>query len=309
MASQEFLRPDVVPFPADAPYDREIATLGKMLFFDARLSGAQNMSCASCHSPSFGWETPASRAIGALGQHVKRHAPSLINAAWGRSFNWDGRASSLEVQAVGPLTDPREMNANFEMIIERLSSVSEYQTHFQRIFPDQGITEATILRSLATFQRTIVSGTAPFDRWVEGAEGAISDPAKRGFQLFTGRANCVSCHIGWNFTDHLFHDTGLNSMDLGRGGLTPLTDTGRYQFKTPGLRNIGLRAPFMHDGSLPTLEAVVLHYVRGGDPAVTRAHDVRPFEASEEDVADLVAFLEALTEERTDVRSPILPAN
>lgn len=294
-----YRRPTFIPFPEEAPYNREVAALGKMLFFDTRLSGAQNMNCVSCHNPSFGWEAPVALSIGALNQPLDRHAPTLYNLAWGTSYFWDGRAATLEEQAVGPITDTREMGATFEMIIERLSSVQGYRSIFARLFPDQGITKNTILRAIATYERTIVSGVSSFDRWVEGDETAISAAAKRGFDLFTGDASCSTCHTGWNFSDNQLHDTGLPKRE---------GDVGT-RFKTPGLRSIALRAPFMHDGSLSSLTEVIQHYALGGAPNITREADITPFVITDEGVSDLIEFLNTLTEENSDVRSPILPAN
>lgn len=294
-----FQRPAIIPFPNDAPYSREIATLGKMLFFDPRLSGAQNMSCASCHNPSFGWEAPVALSIGAMNQPLARHAPTLINMAWVSPFFWDGRAETLEEQAVGPITAKEEMNATFDMIIERLSQVEEYKVHFDRLFPGKGITRYTILRAIATYERTIVSGISRFDRWVDGDDAALSATEQRGFDLFVGEAACIECHQGWNFTNSEFYDTGLPRE----------TSEDRIKFKTPGLRNISLRAPYMHNGSLATLDDVVRHYAMGGEPGLDREPDVRAFNASEEDIGALIAFLETLTEEQNGVRSPVLPAN
>ncbi|QDI74917.1 MULTISPECIES: cytochrome-c peroxidase [Leisingera] len=304
-----FRRPDTVPFPENAPYDRGIATLGKMLFFDPRLSGAQNISCSSCHNPSFGWGTPVPKAIGAADNPVHRHAPTILNAAWITPLFWDGRAASLEEQAVGPITAPDEMNASFEDITARLTAVTEYKAWFERLFPGQGIRKETILTALATYQRTIVSGVAGFDRWVSGDDAAVPEAAKRGFALFTGRANCVSCHSGWMFTDNKMHDIGLPASDLGSGGVSPQDPAGYFRFKTPGLRNIALRAPYMHDGSLPSLPAVLRHYADGGAAGVERQTDIAGFAASEGDIADLMAFLETLTDNETNVPTPILPAN
>ncbi|MBY6069305.1 c-type cytochrome [Leisingera aquaemixtae] len=303
-----FRRPDTVPFPDEAPYSRELATLGKMLFFDPRLSGGQNISCSSCHNPSFGWEVPVPKPIGAANTPVLRHAPTLLNAAWIMPLLWDGRSTSLEKQAIGPITDPTKMNATFDGIIARLTAVREYKSWFERLFPDRGIRKETILKALATYQRTIVSGVASFDRWVEGDETAVSEAAKRGYALFTGRANCASCHTGWMFTDNQLHDIGLRGSDLGAGGLEPRDEDMNFRFKTPGLRNIALRAPFMHDGSLGSLRAVIRHYAAGGAEA-GRSPEINGFAIPEEEISDLIAFLETLTDTETDVPTPILPAN
>ncbi|KIC16243.1 cytochrome-c peroxidase [Leisingera sp. ANG-Vp] len=305
---EDFRRPETIPFPPSAPYSREIATLGKMLFFDPRLSGGQNISCSSCHNPSFGWETPVPKAIGAANTPVLRHAPTILNAAWITPLFWDGRANSLEEQAIGPITAPDEMNATFDGIVARLSAVSDYKAWFERLFPGRGIRKETILTALATYQRTIVSGVASFDRWVEGDAGAVPEAAKRGFALFTGKANCASCHSGWMFTDNQLHDIGLQSSDPGHGGAAAQAPEGTLRFKTPGLRNIALRAPYMHNGSQPSLRAVIRHYANGG-ARTGRQAEITGFAVSAEEITDLIAFLETLTDNETNVPTPILPAN
>lgn len=306
---EDFRRPKTIPFPLSAPYNREIATLGKMLFFDPRLSGGQNISCSSCHSPSFGWETPVPKAIGAANTTVGRHAPTILNAAWITPLFWDGRADTLEEQAIVPITAPNGMNATFDGIIARLSAVTEYKNWFERLFPGRGIRRETILTALATYQRTIVSGVADFDRWVDGDAGAVPDAAKRGFALFTGRADCASCHSGWMFTDNQLHDIGLQTSDPGRGGAVPQPQAGTFSFKTPGLRNIALRAPYMHDGSMPSLRTVIRHYASGGAAGAFRQADIEGFAITDQEISDLIAFLDTLTDNETNVPNPILPAN
>lgn len=304
-----FQRPLTIPFPQDRPYNPQIATLGKMLYFDPRISGAQNMSCASCHNPSFGWETPVDGAVGAMNTQLGRHAPTTVNQAWVHPYFWDGRADTLEEQAAGPITAEVEMNATFEEVIARLEKIDGYRTWFTRLFPREGISEGTITLAIATYERTIVSGWSPFDRWVEGDDSAISDAAKRGFELFVGDAQCVDCHTGWNFTDNLFHDIGLQTDDVGRARLEPENQEARHAFKTPGLRNISLRAPFMHDGSVATMRDVIVHYSTGGIQRPSLSPLMVDFELSEDDISDLVAFLGTLTEDVTEVPTPVLPAN
>ncbi|AHD01717.1 cytochrome-c peroxidase [Leisingera methylohalidivorans] len=305
---EAFKRPAAVPFPEAAPYSREIATLGKMLFFDPRLSGGRNISCSSCHNPSFGWESPAPKAIGAANKPVRRHAPTILNAAWITPLFRGGHADSLEEQAIQSITAPDEMNTTFDGIKARLTAVHEYKTWFERLFPGRGIRKKTILTALATYERTIVSGVASFDRWASGDATAVPEAAKRGFALFNGRANCVSCHSGWMFTDNQLYDIGMQTTDLG-GGPTPPDPKRNYRFKTPGLRNITLRAPYMHDGSLPSLRDVVRHYARGGAAKAARTPDIEGFAVTEEEITDLIAFLQTLTDTESNVPSPILPAN
>lgn len=304
---RDFRRPAEIPFPSDAPYSLHIATLGKMLFYDPRLSGAQNMNCASCHNPSFGYETPVPTAIGAANTPLGRHAPTVLNLAWTPHFFWDGRAATLEEQAAGPITAPVEMNARFEEVVDRLEAIEEYRTWFERLFPGQGVARETILTAIATYERTVVSGVAPFDRWVEGDDEAISESARRGFGLFVGKAQCSLCHSGWNFTDDRFHDIGLPSDDIGRAAYEPDNALARHAFKTPGLRNLTYRAPFMHDGSLPDLESVVVHYETGGIERRSLSPMMAPIELSDAERTDLVAFLRSLTAERTDTPIPVLP--
>lgn len=195
-AKAAYKRPTHIPFPDEAPYAPQTATLGKMLFFDPRLSGKQNLSCASCHNPSFGFEVPVPGAIGATNKPLARKAPSVLNAAWIPTLFWDGRAPNLEMQAMGPITADAEMDGKFPEIIARLKRIPEYKASFDALFPGRGVSQDTILTTIATYERTVVSGWAPFDRWVEGDEAAMSDGAKRGFALFTGKAACSGCHTG-----------------------------------------------------------------------------------------------------------------
>lgn len=309
VTKEDFARPLTIPYPDDAPYDPQIATLGKMLFFDPRLSGAQNMSCASCHNPSFGWEAPVDTIVGAMNTKLGRHAPTVLNAAWIPIFMWDGRFATLEEQAAGPITAAVEMNATFDEVISRLNQVEEYRLWFERLFPEEGITQASITSAIATYERTIVSGWAPVDDWIDGDEDAISESAKRGYELFIGKANCRSCHIHWNFTDNEFHDIGLPTEDVGRAAIEPDGFRVDFAFKTPGLRNIALRAPYMHSGQLPDLRSVILHYATGGIQRPSLSPEMHPFDISEEEVDDLIAFLNTLTENETVLPTPILPAN
>lgn len=304
----EYTRPKRIPFPADSPFRHDIATLGKMLFFDPRLSANQNISCSTCHNPSFGWAAPV-QPRAANHSDGARHAPTVVNAAWITPLFWDGRALTLEDQATAPIEDPQEMASDFDTIVRRLHKVRRYREWFNNTFPGEGISRRTIITALATFQRTIVSGIAPFDRWIEGDEQAISPAAKRGFALFQGKAHCSDCHNGWMFTDNSLHDVGLTGADLGQGGLPGQSSKNNFKFKTPGLRDITLRAPYMHDGSMPNLRSVIRHYANGGSIWVDRPTNIRPFYISEREVNDLIAFLHTLTATDTVADAPILPSN
>ncbi|MGB0835059.1 MAG: cytochrome-c peroxidase [Psychrobium sp.] len=301
-----YKRPADIPFPSNNLYSSEKAALGKMLFFDPRLSRNFNMTCATCHNPSFGWEDATAGSTGAQNTVLPRHSPTVINAAWGDKFFWDGRSATLEDQALGPIESPIEMNTPIETVVERLSQVPQYRTWFQRVFGGEGITSLTIRKAIATYERTIVSGIAPFDRWIEGDEKAISASAKRGFELFNGKALCVTCHTGWNFTDNRFHDIALSGDDKGRGALTnnPLEN---FAFKTPGLRNIGQRAPYMHDGRFKTLEEVIEHYASDLPRRESRSPLLINISLTSQEVQDLKAFMLTLTGQDTPVTLPLLP--
>ncbi len=303
-----FRRPDSIPFPNDNPYTPAKAALGKMLFFDARLSRDKNLNCASCHNPSFGWEVPFAKAIGAGGKPLGRHAPTTFNQAWSKNLFWDGRAPSLEEQAKGPIQAPAEMDLPLHVAVDRLKEVQGYVAAFAKAYPGEGITEATIPKALATYERTIVTGDTPFDRWMRGDAKAMSDSAKRGFATFSGKANCAACHTGWNFTDDKFHDIGLASTDTGRMGITH-DASDEHAFKTPSLREAAARAPYMHDGSLPTLGAVLGHYISGGQKRPSLAPLMKPARLDGNDLRDLEAFLRSLSSSQTVLAMPNLPAN
>lgn len=172
----KYRRPADIPFPATNPYTPEKAALGKSLYFDPRLSGNQNMNCASCHNPSFGWQVPLKGAIGSQNTMLGRNAPTILNQAWsGPHLFWDGRAPSLEEQANGPIQADVEMNLPLKDAVARLQNIPEYKSWFNAVFPKDGITGDTIVAAIATFERTVVSGYAPFDAWVDGEETAISE--------------------------------------------------------------------------------------------------------------------------------------
>lgn len=302
-----YRRPDAIPFPGSAPYSPQLATLGKMLFFDPRLSGQQNLACASCHNPSFGFEVPVAGAIGATNKPLARKAPTVLNAAWLPTLFWDGRAPTLEMQAMGPITAEAEMDGKFPEIIARLKAVPEYKAWFTTLFPKEGVTQDTILTAIATYERTVVAGSAPFDRWIEGDEGAITPSAARGFMLFNGKAACSGCHTGWNFTDNKFHDLGLPTKDIGRAAFDPDNPAAKHAFKTPGLRNLTYRAPFGHAGQFADLEAILTFYESGSIARPSRSALMRPVPLSPEERADLLAFLRSLTAEQTRTALPNLP--
>ena len=221
---------------------------------------------------------------------------------------WDGRADTLEEQALGPIQAPGEMNMNLDRMVEKIGAIPGYRELFARAYPDLPIGGTTVARAIATFERQIVSGTAPFDRWVSDPDRVMPEAAQRGFVLFNTKAQCATCHSGWRFTDDSFHDIGVTGTDRGRGAILPGIDAMQYAFKTPTLRNVARRGPYMHDGSVATLEDVIELYDPGG---LTRrpslSADIKPLRLTPAEKRDLVAFLQALTSKDKSVGIPALP--
>jgi cytochrome c peroxidase len=304
---QAYARPPFTPFPADNPYSMEKIHLGWMLFFDPRLSVSDNISCSTCHNPALSWGDGMATGIGHGASQLGRRTPTVANLAWADRLMWDGRKTSLEDQAFGPIETDAEMAMPGGKLLEKLQTIPEYRVRFAAAFPVEGLTKASIAKALATYERTIVSGIAPFDRWLAGDATAISDSAQRGFALFNGRAGCNLCHEGWSFTDHAFHDIGLPDVDVGRGKHLNLPSM-QHAFKTPTLRDIARRSPYMHNGSIKTLRDVILHYDRNFVERPSLAPEVKSLKLTDREVDDLAAFLETLTGEQMPVMLPLLPA-
>jgi cytochrome c peroxidase len=303
-----YARPAAPPFPATNAFSPEREQLGKALFFDPRLSGSGWISCASCHNPALSWGDGLPRAIGHGMQTLGRRTPTILNLAWADSLFWDGRAASLEEQALGPIQAAGEMNLPLDEMVRRIAHIAGYRERFERAYPGEGITPATVGKSIATFERTVISGTAAFDRWIAGDENAIPEDARRGFVVFNDQGRCAQCHSGWRFTDDSFHDIGVVTSDIGRGAILKDIPPMQSAFKTPTLRNIAGRGPYMHNGSLSTLEEVVELYDRGGlvqRPSLSP--EARPLHLSAQQKSDLVAFLKTLTGDDRPVAIPVLP--
>jgi cytochrome c peroxidase len=303
----QYKRPDSIPFPANNPYSDVKAQLGQTLFFDPRLSGPATMSCASCHNPALGWKDGLPRGVGNRANQLGRATPTLLNLAWADLLMWDGRKDGLEDQASGPIEADAEMNLPMPKLIERLSDIPSYRRMFHEAFGRDEISKTTITRAIATFERTLVSNKAPFDRWIEGDEHAISAAAKHGFQIFNEKGHCAACHSGWRFTDDSFHDIGLKSEDVGRGGQVPNEPMLKYAFKTPTLRNVDQRAPYMHDGSMGTLRDVIVHYDSGFVERPSLSSEMHRLALTEQEIDDLVAFLHTLTSQDDPISVPVLP--
>jgi cytochrome c peroxidase len=302
-----YRRPDTIPFPVSNLYTAAKAMLGRALFYDTRVSGNGALSCASCHNPGFGYGDGLAKGLGDHMNLLTRRSPSVVNSAWGELYMWDGRSASLEEQVAGPIESTSEMNRRMETLPGALGAIDEYRSLFEAAFPSHPITPTTIADALATYERTIVSGDAPFDVWIEGDETAISDAAKRGFAVFNTKARCALCHGGWLFTDDGFHDIGLPDNDKGRGALFPRIVAMQHAFKTPSLRETARRGPYMHDGSLRTLDAVVAHYNQGGSGRPSQSELVKPIGLSPDEQAQIVAFLQTLTGAIRASATPVLP--
>jgi cytochrome c peroxidase len=290
-------KPEQVPGPLGLPplmVDRkaspELVALGKLLFFDPKLSVDGKISCSSCHNPETGFADARKVSQGVAGRAGKRNAPTVLNAAyWKRQF-WDGRAGSLEEQAAGPISNELEMNHTPEALLARLNADSTYV----KAFGGGTIRMKQVLEAIAAYERTLLSGNSPADRYMYGGDkSALSDTALHGLKIF-GR-HCVACHSINNnyglYTDQLFHNVGVGVNS--EGELTDL-GRGRGEFRTPSLRNVARTAPYMHDGSLKTLREVVDFYIGGGNSNPHLDPLIRPLDLSNEDRDGLIAFLEAL---------------
>jgi len=283
--------------PKDNPLTEARVKLGRKLFFDPILSADATIACASCHQPDHGFAGGAEKPVGIRGQKIARRAPTLLNRAYGASFFWDGRAGSLEEQALRPIEDPTEMGSSVADVVKRLKADKDYKAQFEAAF-DDGITADNLAKALAGFERVLLRGDSRVDRFRrKGEHDALTPQERHGLWLYESKARCWRCHSGSNFTDEGFHNTGVSwgndPADLGRFAVTKkASDKGK--FKTPTLRGLSLTAPYMHDGSLKTLDDVVEFYNRGGGANPNLDTVIGALELSEEEKRNLVAFLKAL---------------
>lgn len=283
--------------PPDNLVTLEKAELGRRLFSDKRLSADHSRACADCHERERAFTDGKRVAVGIQGQQGTRNAPAILNRTYGRAFFWDGRAATLEEQVLLPIQHPKEMGADLSTVIQRLRADVTYQRQFEDIFgrpPDA----RALSYALATYVRTILSGASDYDRYEAGETTGLNPLAQQGLRLFRGRANCTACHAGPNLTDEDFHNTGVfwgqQPYDPGRFTVTEVSeDIGK--FKTPTLREIARTAPYMHDGSLATLEEVVDFYTDGGRRNPYLDRELRPLRLTEDEKTALVAFLRSLT--------------
>ena len=293
-----------IPIPEDNPLTADKVALGRRLFFDPILSRDYSLSCGTCHDPRRTFTDGLPLAVGVDGRTGNRGAPALLNKAWGKSFFWDGRAATLEAQALMPIDNPDEFDMTIEGVLQRLRGHADYPDLFAQAFGREAgpkLTSADLGRAIASYVRTILSGDAPIDRYMSGDHSALSVQARAGLKLFRGKANCTACHIGPTFTDEQFHNTGVAF----KSGEPAPVDEGRYivtekeehhgAFKTPTLRHVAETAPYMHDGSLKTLEEVITLYDQGGRSNPRLDEELRPLKLTPEEKQALLAFLRALT--------------
>jgi len=294
--------------PADNPISSAKVDLGRQLFFDARLSGDGALSCYSCHLNEKGLSDGRSTAVGAFEKALTRNSPTLWNIGYHHTWYWDGRADSLEGQALAAWKGGNMGAANYEEIVAALNGIEEYRQQFQAVFGEDA-TADNVPKALASYMRTIVSGSTPWDTWQAGDDSAISEAAKRGAEVFK-KANCENCHSGVLFTDLQFHNVGIGmdaaDPDVGRFTVTEIeTDMGA--FKTPTLRDVSDSAPYFHNGSVATLEDAVRIMVNGGIANdYLDSTNLQPAGLTDEEISDLVEFLKAL-DEPTELEIPTVP--
>ncbi len=328
---------DPPPVPPDNPMTPEKIELGKMLYFDPRLSGDGSVSCAKCHDPRQGFQKAREMSPAYPGTKHFRHSPTIINSAYNTALFWDGRAKTLEEQAKGPIASPFEMNMNYDLLIERLNAIPEYVEMFKKAFPgeEDPITIDNIAKAIAAFERTIISKNSPFDRYMLGDKDAMTPEQIKGMELFVGKAGCVNCHNGPNFTDNKLHVLGVPKNPVEDDPMVKATrsfvlktlgfknhreidrDLGAYfqtkdpkdkgAFRTPTLRDVARTAPYMHNGVFKTLDEVIEFYNAGGGDVPNKDPLLKPLNLTEEEKKALKAFLEALTGEPIIIEEPELP--
>lgn len=300
-----------VAIPTDNPMTDAKVELGKQLYFDKRLSKDNTLSCATCHDPAKGWSNGETTAAGFGGARGGRSSPTVLNTAYQKFQFWDGRAGSLEQQALGPIQNPIEMNLPLDELESRLNQIEGYRTQFQAVF-GSAPKAADVAKAIAAFERTVLSGDAPYDRFKAGDASALSGEAQQGMKLFFGKANCSACHSGPNFSDNAFHNIGVGmdkpEVDKGREELSKLKGD-RGSFKTPTLREIARTAPYMHNGQLATLEEVIDYYDRGGTPNEFLDEELYVLKLTPEEKEALASFLrEGLASQSyPDIQPPALP--
>ena len=269
--------------------------LGEKLFFDPLLSKDGKVSCASCHKPEHGFADDKAVSIGINGQQGERNTPTAWNSSKFKFLFWDGRAKSLEEQAVGPIENPKEMGETIENVLAKLNKNEEYKKIFKNIFGTDYINRLQLVISITDFEKTLVSSDSDYDRYITGVPMALSASALNGFNLFYGKAMCAECHKGHDFTDNDFHNIGLTiTNDVGRAKISGTSKDTR-KFKTPSLREVEKTAPYFHNGQFQTLEQVVAYYVAGGGEDTYKDPLKQPLNLNDKEQKDLIEFLKSLS--------------
>jgi len=289
-----------IQWPKDNPYSPDKVALGKLLYFDKRLSADNTVACASCHAPERGFADGAPVSTGIRNQKGGRSAPTVLNRAYSLQQFWDGRAATLEEQAKGPIQNPIEMGHTHEGVVAKLRAIPGYRPLFVKAFGTPDLSIDHVAMAIASYERTVLSGNSPYDRYKAGQKTALNAAQTRGMGVFFDKAKCDQCHEGINFTLNSYHNLGIGSdkpqPDAGRAAITNReADWGT--FKTPTLRDIARTAPYMHDGSLATLEDVVDYYDKGGNKNKNLDERMKPLKLTPEEKKDLVEFLKALNGE------------
>jgi len=309
----KWLRPAEVPQPKDNKLTPERVALGKLLYFDTRLSKDNTISCATCHHPDHGWTDikPTSKAVGFEGRVGPRNSPVVLNTAYQKHQFWDGRVKSLEQQALGPIEADVEMNMPLKDLIPKLNKIHGYVALFETAYPGEGVTKKSLAKAIASFERTVLSTESRFDKYIKGDKKAMSKTEQEGWTLFQDKAKCTDCHDGFNFTDGSFHNIGLNDGELTGKEL------GRYNvkaraawygvMKTPTLRDVTKSAPYFHDGSVKTLKEATIICSSGGryeHNVKNKSDAMKDRNLTNIEIDNIVSFMKALTGPNLDIKIP-----
>ena len=292
----------------DKPETDSKIELGKKLFFDPILSRSGTVSCASCHKPEHGFSDDKPVSIGINGQKGDRNTPTVFNSAHLKLLFWDGRASSLEEQALGPIQNPKEMGETLQRVLVKLNNNPTYVKEFSKVFGQTSINTSQLISAISAFEKTLISQDSDYDRFLAGNNMALSESANRGLALFNGKAMCIACHKGVDFTDGDFHNIGLPiTDDVGRAKIS-VTSKDTRKFKTPTLREVANTAPYFHTGQFETLEQVIVFYNAGGGVDTYKDPLKKPLNLTPKEQKDLIEFLKSLSGRREKLTLPVLPS-
>ncbi len=295
---------------------KHIIELGKVLFFDERLSGSGKISCATCHQPELNWTDGKEKSIGHEGAITKRNSPTIQNAWFYKRLFWDGRSSDLQDQAFSPINSETEMHSEMPEVMRKLSKIKGYKDLFKKAFGDEDIDPFRMTEAIATFEKTIVSRKSKFDEFLEGNKKALTNSELRGLHLFRTRARCMNCHNGSLFSDNQFHNNGFHyyengfmdsaKFDKGLYNVThQLSDFGK--FKTPSIRDVMKTGPWMHNGMMKTMEATISHYVKGANGNGGSDKLVKMLYLTKQEKEDLLAFMHAISSPPMEFKKPVIP--